>query len=429
MPQGSPRSRILASLEIPALILIAPALLFPSPTRLLVLAILPVIWLAIRATGAPVVPATPMNAALGLVMTMVGVSLFVTFDINVSLGKVAGMILGALLLCAIARWLTTPGRLRLATAAFIAAGAVLAMIGLLGTNWDNKFPAIGAITARIPAAIRGVPGAERGFSTNAVAGCLVLFVPLQLALLSTAGRWAGEGDAPRPLVIGGELLLLALTAGTLVLTESRTAWIGLALGGVAFLVWWRRWTRAIVSAGAVLAVGTVWTMGRESAWDFIVSKAGPAFVSTFDLRLKYWEIGIQGMRDYTLTGAGMNAFRKIMPVRYPDYPALPGEEVAHVHNHIVQAALDLGVPGMLGYLALWILAAVLLVLVYRQAGSPIHRVMASGLGTGLAAHFIFGLADVIPLGSKVGVLFWLTLALVVGLHRVALAEPGSARTA
>jgi O-antigen ligase len=117
-----------------------------------------------------------------------------------------------------------------------------------------------------------------------------------------------------------------------------------------------------------------------------------------------------------------------MPTRYPGFPALPGEEVAHVHNHIIQAALDLGVPGMLGYLALWMLATALLGRVHRLAPSPIHRAMASGLGAGLVAHFIFGLADVIPLGSKVGVLFWLTLALVVGLHRVALAEPGSTRT-
>ncbi|OFW07580.1 MAG: hypothetical protein A3H96_00045 [Acidobacteria bacterium RIFCSPLOWO2_02_FULL_67_36] len=49
--------------------------------------------------------------------------------------------------------------------------------------------------------------------------------------------------------------------------------------------------------------------------------------------------------------------------------------------------------------------------------------MAGGLGTNLLAHFLFGMTDAIALGSKAGVLFWLTLAMTVGLHRVALARP------
>jgi putative inorganic carbon (HCO3(-)) transporter len=46
--------------------------------------------------------------------------------------------------------------------------------------------------------------------------------------------------------------------------------------------------------------------------------------------------------------------------------------------------------------------------------------MAGGLGAGLIAHFVFSMTDAIPLGAKAGVLFWVTLGLVVSLHRVAL---------
>jgi hypothetical protein len=35
---------------------------------------------------------------------------------------------------------------------------------------------------------------------------------------------------------------------------------------------------------------------------------------------------------------------------------------------------------------------------------------------------MFGMTDAIPLGAKVGVLFWMTLALCVSLHQVAMPE-------
>src|SRR5262245_4954648 len=145
--------RKLAAFELPLIVAISPALLFPSPTRLVVLVVVPVLWLALMANGQPIVPATPLNTALGLLLLMVGVSLFATIDVVLSLGKVSGVVLGVLLFWAICRWLTTEERLRIATGAFLGCGAMLAVVGLLGTNWDNKFPAIGALTALLPASI------------------------------------------------------------------------------------------------------------------------------------------------------------------------------------------------------------------------------------------------------------------------------------
>ena len=46
----------------------------------------------------------------------------------------------------------------------------------------------------------------------------------------------------------------------------------------------------------------------------------------------------------------------------------------------------------------------------------IHKTIACGLGIGLLAHFLFGIQDAIALGAKVGIAFWLLLALAVGLY-------------
>jgi putative inorganic carbon (HCO3(-)) transporter len=415
-------ARTITRLEIPVLLAISPVLLFPTPGRLVVLIVVPLLLIAARLSTGHAVPRTPVNVALYVLLAMVGVSLFVTIDVVLSLGKVCGMILGTLVFWAIVRWTTTADRLQFAALIFILAGIGLAASGLLGANWDNKFPAVGAITSHLPAAIRGVPGAEGGFNTNAIGGCLILFVPVQVALLAlgTRGQFPGSrrrwSSAAFWLV---QLLLLIVTAGTLVLTESRTSWIAFIAGAGVFLFWHNRWTRLAAAAGVLAVAVWVAAVGVDQAMDSIISRAGPAFVSTFDLRMKLWMPGVHGIQDRPLTGFGMNVFRKIIQTRYPGFPALPGEEPAHVHNHLLQAALDLGVPGLVAYLALWLLMGVLLVQVYRRSSAPIYRSLASGLGVGLIGHFIFGMTDVIPLGAKVGVLFWLTVAFVVSLHQVA----------
>jgi putative inorganic carbon (HCO3(-)) transporter len=119
----------------------------------------------------------------------------------------------------------------------------------------------------------------------------------------------------------------------------------------------------------------------------------------------------------------MNVFRKVMPRLYPTFLATPDFDVAHAHNHLLQAALDLGIPGLIAYSAMWLTVAALLVRLYRRSAEPVARVLAGGLGAGLIAHFTFSLTDAIPLGAKVGVLFWVTLALAVSLHQVMAPPP------
>ena len=177
-------ARGVVAAELPIIVLISPALLFPSPRRLLVLLVVPVIWLCARLTTGCAIPRTPLNVVLWLLLFMVGVSLYATFDVSYSLGKVAGVLLGVLLLWAVVQGVRTRADLEWATWGFVVCGAGLAVIGLLGTNWSEKFPMLGFIASRLPRLIRGVPGAVDGLHPNAVAGCLVLFIPVQLAVLA-----------------------------------------------------------------------------------------------------------------------------------------------------------------------------------------------------------------------------------------------------
>lgn len=422
----------LAAAEPVVVLLIAPALLFPTPNRLGVALCVPVIWWCNRRVNGHLIPATPLNACLLLLLGMTAVSLGATFDISLSLGKVAGLLLGTLVFWTIARWTTSERRLAAATIGYLLAGAVLAVLGLLGTNWFGKFPVLAAMIERLPRIIRGVPGAEEGFHPNAVAGCLVLFIPLQVALLTGEARqWLPatvSSAGRRALFVGAQTALLALTGGTLLLTQSRGAWAGVMVALLAFLTWHRRSTRALAASLVAGLAVLAFALGPRRVLDLAISQSGPQMARNVSSRVELWSRALYGIQDFPFTGMGMNVFRKVMPRFYPTFLATPDFDVSHAHNHLLQAALDLGIPGLIAYAAIWLTAAALLVRVYRRsARRPIGRLLAGGLGAGLIAHFWFSLTDAIPLGAKVGVLFWVTLALVVSLHQVMVPPAAAAR--
>ncbi len=416
--------RFVAAVELPILLAVAPALLFPTPRRLVVLAVLPVTWLCVWMVDGHLVPRTPMNASLWLLLAMTGVSVVVTFDVLFSLGKISGVVLGVLLCWSIARCLTTPYRLRIGMAWFLVVGAGFAAVGLLGANVSAKYPALAGAIAWLPLAIRGLPGAEEGFNPNPIAGCLILFVPVQVALLATgARRWLfpvyGAHWSDR-LFVAIQAVLLLLTAGTVLLMQSRGAWMGLFMATVSFLVWHSRRTRLLATGAIGIVLLVVVALNHEQVFSLTSNRAEPVAVGTVAGRVAIWSGALYGIQDFPLTGMGMNAFRKIMPILYPAFVTTPNLDVAHAHNNLLQAALDLGIPGLVAYASIWMIAGALLITVYRCSGDRVYRAMAGGLGAGLIGHFIFGMADAIPLGSKMGVLFWLALGLTLALHRVAL---------
>src|SRR5450759_264865 len=295
------RTRLLVAAELPVVILIAPALLFPTPARLGVLAVVPVLWLAARVVTGHTLPPTPMNTAIQALLIMVGVSLVATPDLQFSLGKVSGVILGALFFWAVARWLTTPQRLHTAATVFLLAGTGLALIGLLGVVDSNKLAALSAITSRLPLRIRGVPGAEDGFNPNAVSGCLVLFLPFQFALVATGVRHALESYSRNPWSsrwpVVAQLALIVVTGGTLLLMQSRGAWVGLLVAGLAFMLWHSRWTRLTAAVGAGAVAMLIVCFGSAIEVDRVVGRSGAGINDTVSGRSEIWTRAIYDIED------------------------------------------------------------------------------------------------------------------------------------
>ena len=408
-------ARFIVRIELLMLIMIAPALLFPEPARLAVLTIVPILWGSARYVTGRFVPDTRLNVPLYVLLAMTAVSLIVTPDWRFSLGKVAGVLLGVLIYWGAVRWIADAARLRLALWAVVLAGGGLAVIGLLGfdnaalgfntPNEPGKIPILAAITSRLPAVIRGVPGAEQGFSPNAIAGSLLLFLPLQFALIATpARRWLAPQGASRgveAIILIANVVLLALTLTTWVLMQSRGGAAALVGAIGLFLLWSGRKGRITIAAAAVAGLVFWFSVGQ---WML----ANTDWRRLLDDRRAIWSQAVTIIGNHPLEGVGMNMARRLID---PPRPAsATGGDVAHAHNHLLQTALDLGLPGLAAYLAIWVLALQGLARVFRMADSRATRGVAGGLMAGLVAYFGFGMTDAIALGAKVGILFWVVLA-------------------
>lgn len=392
--------------ELIALSVLAPLFVLPPiGSRALTLTLLlPCIWILEAIAGVVAIPRTPLNASLALLLLMVLISLAASFDVLFSAPKALGVVYGVALFFATVKAVRNRGALIVALDLFVLAGAALALIGLLGTNWIGKMPLLRSVTAHLPAVIRGVPGQAEGFQPNAVAGALVMFVPLQLALcFANAERRALHVAA------------FILSASTLLLTQSRGGYLSLFAGATGWLLWNSRRSRFWTIAGLLVLI-LIAIPFRDRIASGLEQHVGSGVASDLPSRFELWSRALDMIEDFPVTGVGINTFRRVMPVMYPAFLTPPDVDVAHAHNHLLQAALDVGLPGLIAYLALWFGAAALLVRAYRKSVDASGRWIIGGTAAGMIAYFAFGTADAIALGAKVGIFFWAVLALIVSMR-------------
>lgn len=436
----NPFAEWLVRAELLILALLSPFFLFPAPERVLPLAILPVLWLARRVARKHFIPPTPFDWAIALLLVMVLVSMYATFDLAFSLEAITLLLFGIGLYYALVEWNSgSPGAYSHATtgptarlradrrlvwtfAVYVLAGVALASVGLLGTQWASKLPGLGDLLAGLPTVLRGLSGEQGGFNPNIVGGGLLWIVPLQLALAWWS--WVSGLRASKSLwlVRLGLLASLAITTMTLVFTQSRGALASSTLGTVILLglVLPRRGRLALaVLLAAAISIGLL--VGPGQVLESVISPVGSTFnvsstLSSGASRLDIWSRALFGIEDFPFTGMGMGTFVAVLPVLYPLFSVQAGigSSVTHAHNQFLQAALDLGLPGLIAFIAVWLLAGRIVVLTWR-ASVGWHRAATAGIATGLLESLVFGMTDTVVLASKPGIFFWALLGLLVAL--------------
>jgi putative inorganic carbon (HCO3(-)) transporter len=295
------------------------------------------------------------------------------------------------------------------------------------------------VYARLPRLIDNVPGSIRGgFHPNEVGGALALLLPVSLAALMVVwesnpgvgtgaiptihppasqalqSRWARLLLSRRTLVMV-TALCFSLMAAVAVLTQSRSAYLGVALGLIVLGALRIRWVALLLPLLALLGLALLWSLGAESLLDglLMLDTTGTAAG-----RFEVWQRALYMLQDFPYTGIGLNTFPYVGDAMYPYFLLGPDAKVPHAHNNLLQVGVDLGIPGAVAYLALLTTFFLCAIQSYRSSASHSARLLSAGLLSGMLAHQVYGLSDAITLGAKPAFILWIMLGLVAALYRL-----------
>ncbi|HQF71389.1 MAG TPA: O-antigen ligase family protein [Promineifilum sp.] len=396
------------------LLLLFPVALLPWGYTTAFLAVVPLLWLLRKAITGRFLTPTPYDLAVLALVLAIGLSLTVTFDWATSGPKIAGILLGIAFLYATAGSGRHGGSLWPIVGVVLLAGVLMAIVGFIGSQWLPPFAFLNGARAWLPFA-GGIPGAVGGVvNPNELAGVLSWVLPLALACVLTGM----QRPARTRLVILATLLpVMAFVGFLLVATSSRGGMLAAGLGlllVIAFFVQ-SRW-RLVLGIGVLVGLGALVAYTASRVDQNIVGDA-----VGMSGRLEIWSRALLAIGDFPLTGVGVNGFRRVIDVLYPLYSIPADIDLGHAHNQMLQAALDLGLPGLTAYLAIWAISARLLWSSYRHlrqrhaANHPYYGLVA-GLAGSLLAGWVFGIFDAIALGARPGFIWWLLLGLTAGVH-------------
>ncbi len=405
--------------SVAALLAVTPWLLFPGGWRSAALIVLPLLWIGNRLITGHFIPRTPYDVVLLSLLVMVLVSLYATYDIAVSLPKITGVLLGVSVFYVVVGFIQAPKQLDQVLSVVLWGLAIFLGVVFVGSSWGSKFAVLQQLSARLPSLFRDLPGVDTGFHPAEVGGTLtwLIFMPAAVAF----GLWAQRRiRRVWPWLIGLGVLTAALLLA-LLLTQSRSAWLGVAAGAAVLLWLFGRWGRVALGIG-IAALLIILALGFPDRW---MSNGGPgsavdqaAFNPSLVDRTEIWSRAIYGLQDFPFTGMGLGTFRYVMPVLYPLFSVSPDVDLGHAHNEWLQAGVDLGLAGLIAFMALQGLSLALAYRAFRMAWPVRVRWLMAGVLAGLVAHSIYGLTDAVALGAKPGVFVWILMGLSAAVWRL-----------
>jgi putative inorganic carbon (HCO3(-)) transporter len=403
-----------AWLAVALLVVTAPVLVFPAslgPTLQ---------WLAAVVATVALLAAVVLVSDHGHLRWYVGVLALTALvgwvgaaDEPETVNHFSGLAFGLLAMATVGAWCRTRERLLLVTVLFLLSGVLAVSVGGRSTAPVHTSKAMFGVATTIVAPVTPLPlrslHARTSVSRNALAATAMLVLPIALALALAPLRWSGLQFAIRL----SALLAAMWAAGAVVVMQSRSAWLSAI---VVAAIWTRAWMQPRLwwlSAGFLFLVAPVvlYVVWGDSprAIEAIASLQG---------RVEIWEQGLQALRPSPWFGIGLDYFRHS---GYSPILVWPDQIVGrpHAHNVFLQTALDVGLIGLAGYLAVigYVMRRAMNI-ARSTSGDPLARHLAVGAALSLVSVHVYGLLDAVPLGAKIGMFQWLSAGLVLAISRM-----------
>ncbi|MCD6191972.1 MAG: O-antigen ligase family protein [Candidatus Aminicenantes bacterium] len=219
----------------------------------------------------------------------------------------------------------------------------------------------------------------RGFMGHYMteAGLLLLFSCLALSLFCFLQS--------QERIIWG--VAFGLTAIALLLTQTRSAWLGLLVGAAIVIYYYRPQLLLILPLLIVLIFVISPSPIKKRALSIFSTKS-----YSNRIRLEYLRAGIQIIKEYPLFGTGPDTVDVVF--KNPKYGlSKEARENVHLHNNLTQIAAERGLPALAAWLIFLGLAFwELLKLLQHRAPSRLFPQAVAGISI-LLAFFIAGLFE------------------------------------
>jgi len=188
-----------------------------------------------------------------------------------------------------------------------------------------------------------IQGEIRSYATllnpNVLGSSLVLIIPIVFSLLLYTSKKAKKVG----LAVSFVVMVICLT-----FTYSRASWLAL-VGLMIFFLMIKKRKRFII--GLVLAVISailIFTPSTNRRLSLVFN-----FGFSIKERIYGWESALQMIHDHPLTGIGINTFEHV----YPQYQLPQAKEsLVHAHNIFLEIGAEMGLPGLIALLWLFIRA-------------------------------------------------------------------------
>jgi O-antigen ligase len=231
-------------------------------------------------------------------------------------------------------------------------------------------------------------------------GLLLLFSCMALSMLIFS--------RDRTRYLWGLGFLLSFVA--LILTQTRSAWIGLVIAAALILFFYKPKALIIVP----LAVGLFYLASPQP-----IKKRALSIFSLKNynkIRIEYMRAGIKIIKDYPLFGTGTNTVEMVF--QNPKYGlSAEAKKNVHLHNNILQIGAERGIPTLLVWFTfmVWIFISLFKLLKNKD---PTLRPFTVAALAALLALFTAGLFEYNFADSEITALFLYMITIPFSLARI-----------
>ncbi len=249
----------------------------------------------------------------------------------------------------------------------------------------------------------GMPG--RVFSTfsnpNNFAELLLLFMPFFVPVFLAAKK-----KSEKLMVLGAFVIVL----GALLMTYSRSCWVGFAIAAIAFVIMYD--VRLLVPMAIVVLVAI--PLLPETIMNRIFT-IGSLKDSSNSYRLYIWDSCLRMIRDFGVTGLGLgpSSFRTV----YPSYADPVAITAPHSHMLYMEIILEMGVLGFVTFFGYMYSVIKKTFSKMHQMDNVLKSVAIAGLSALMGIAFVC-CAEYVWFYPRVMFAFWIVPGILLSVARI-----------